>query len=64
MARVDAKYLEKVIKSMQKMLKDLEHGKYHKYGFKNMEEAEAFAEYIRSKIEQYYKILERLGRSR
>ncbi|NPB00175.1 MAG: hypothetical protein GXO10_02265 [Crenarchaeota archaeon] len=57
--RVDIRWLEKAIKCMEKLLKDLEKGKYKKYGFKNPEEAKAFAEYIRSKIEEYRKILER-----
>ncbi|NPA24126.1 MAG: hypothetical protein GXO23_07520 [Crenarchaeota archaeon] len=59
MARVDVKWLEKTIKCMQKLVKDLEGGRYKKYGFKNPQEAKAFAEYIKSKIEEYKKILER-----
>ncbi len=61
MARtVDTKWLEKAIKCMEKLLKDLEKGRFRKYGFKNPEEARAFAEYIKSKIEEYRKILERV----
>ncbi len=61
MAKADVKWLEKTIKCMEKLVKDLEKGRYAKYGFKNPEEAKAFAEYIKSKIEEYRKILQRVA---
>jgi len=54
-----ARYLEKVIKNLKKLLKDLEKGNLEKYGLMNPQEAEAFAKYIEEKIEQYQQLLQR-----
>ncbi len=59
MPKASPKFLEKVIKNLNKLVKDLESGKYAKYGFKNPEEARAYAEYLREKIEQFKRALER-----
>ncbi len=59
MPKAGPKFLEKVIKNLNKLVRDLESGKYAKYGFKNPEEARAYAEYIKEKIEQFKKVLER-----
>ncbi len=54
-----AKYLEKVIKNLKKILKDIERGNLEKYGLMNPQEAEAFAKYIEEKISQYQQLLQR-----
>ncbi len=58
-----AKYLEKIVKNLRKILKDLEKGNLEKYGLMNPQEAEAFAKYIEEKIAQYEQLL-RQARSR
>ncbi|OYT25559.1 MAG: hypothetical protein B6V02_03405 [Thermoprotei archaeon ex4572_64] len=52
------KRLRKAEKELSKMLKDLERGKYEKYRFRNLEEAKAFKEYIKEKLELIRKALE------
>jgi len=59
MPKVSPKILEKAIKNLNKMIKDLESGKFEKYGLKNPEEAKAFADYLKEKVEQFKRALER-----
>ena len=44
--------LRKIEKGIEKLIKDLERGKYQKYGFRNELEAKPFIEYLRQKLEE------------
>ena len=51
--------LRKIEKGIEKLIKDLERGKYQKYGFKNELEVRPFIEYLRQKLDE---IKRRLGK--